>query len=127
MPTLKQLTCNIEHGSTQDIYREYGTTYGDGLVETFVCVPTQREPFAIHLTSNGYIAPGLAMFVYMDGVYQCNRNRSNLKFPEPGLDPSYTNVNFRVRQKEQKRNDGYFTGREWRFEGLAISQYCHDR
>lgn len=123
MPNLKQLTCEIEHGLTKKVYPEYGTTYGDGLVETFVCVPPQPEPLAIHLSSKGYIAPGLAMFVYMDGVYQCNRNRFNLSFPDGKTDSKYTDVDFRVRQKEEKTKDGSYVGREWRFDNFRICKF----
>ena len=48
------------------------------------------SPFSVHLTSHGYTAPGLAMFVYVDGVYQVNRNRHNSKIPDEGTKRSHT-------------------------------------
>ncbi|EFE44153.1 hypothetical protein TRV_01046 [Trichophyton verrucosum HKI 0517] len=78
MPTLKQLTCHIEWANCSIPFKEYGVTYRDGSVECLVPVQPASTPFSIRLTSSGYIAPGLAMFVYMDGVYQCNRNRDDL-------------------------------------------------
>ncbi|KAL9100896.1 MAG: hypothetical protein Q9163_003788 [Psora crenata] len=95
---------------------EYQTMYADGYVETYVAVPVLPTPFCIHLESNGYIAPGLAMFVYIDGVYQCNRNRHNLKGPGEVNSRMQTEVNFKVRQQEEWMSDGTFEGKQWRFE-----------
>lgn len=124
MPTLKQLTCSVDLSPTNVSLREHDTTYGDGFVETYVAIPSEPSGFNIHFTSSGYIAPGLAMFVYMDGVYQCNRNRRNLIVPD-GLSPgAHTEVDFRVRQKEEKAGaPGKFIGREWRFEKLNIGRF----
>ena len=126
MPTLKQLTCKIEWTGCATALREYGTAYKDGFVQTYVTVPTisGSSPFAIHLTSKGYIAPGLAMFVYMDGVYQCNRNQQGLKMPgEVGTKPGVrTEIDFLVRQKESKISNGMYLGKEWRFEKIKIGE-----
>ncbi|KAK2741061.1 hypothetical protein FQN57_005801 [Myotisia sp. PD_48] len=106
MPTLKQLSCHIEWANPSVPFKEYGITYGDGLVECFISIPAVSIPFSIHLQANGYIAPGLAMFVYMDGVYQCNRNRDNILLPsrskkqKPATKSS--NISFRVRQREER-------------------------
>lgn len=64
MPTLKQLTCNVEWAGSRLSLQEYNTIYADGYVETFIAVPSTPTPFSVHLKSQGYIAPGLAMFVY---------------------------------------------------------------
>ena len=56
----------------------------------------------------------------MDGVYQVNRNRRNLKIPGEGTKRSHTEVDFRVRQKEELLWDGSFEGKEWRFERVNI-------
>ena len=64
MPTLKQLTCNVEWTGSSLPLQEYHTIYADGYVETFIAVPATPTTFSIHLRSHGYIAPGLAMFVY---------------------------------------------------------------
>ena len=124
MPTLKQLTCHVEwsaSGSSVPL-QEYGTVYSDGLVETHIAVPPVSTPFSIHLKSDGYIAPGLSMFVYIDGEYQCNRGRNNLKIPTGTTQKHHVNVDFVVRQKEEAIPGGGFIGRQWRFgefsEGL---------
>ena len=120
MPTLKHITCNVEWASTNSPLQEHQTTYTDGYVETHIAVPPLPTAFCIHLQSSGYIAPGLAMFVYIDGVYQCNRNRHNLKTPDKATSRSQTEISFRVRQKEERRSDGTFEGKQWRFEKVNI-------
>ena len=139
MPSLKQLTCYLKWNDTGVCLNEYHTAYADGYVETYVAVPEIPTSFSIHLTSNGYIAPGLAMFIYMDGVgfhrnvgfmacqavnslqeYQCNRNRGNLMIPDGILSRKHTEIDFHVRQKETFLSDGSFWGKQWRFEKLNI-------
>lgn len=120
MPSLKQLTCSIELGSTHTKVIEYGKDYGDGHVTSYIAVPSEEVNFSIHLTSQGYIAPGLAMFVYMDGQYQCNRNRRGLQVPAKGVRDEQVEVDLRVRQKESKQADGSFLGRDWTFHGLNL-------
>ena len=123
MPTLKQLTCSIEWAGSEVALKEYNTAYADGFVQTYVVIPPVSTNFSVHLKSNGYIASGLAMFVYMDGKYQCNRNRRNLKVPDGTMSRRHTEVDFRVRQKEEKLEDGSYLGKEWRFEELNIGEY----
>ncbi len=118
MPTLKQLTCNVEWSGSNLPLHEYQTIYADGFVETYVAVPPVSTPFSIHLRSHGYIAPGLAMFVYMDGEYQCNRNRSNLKIPSEARTRKQTEIDFHVRQKEELMPDGSFRGKQWKFVSM---------
>ncbi|KAG9869135.1 hypothetical protein KCU86_g2762, partial [Aureobasidium melanogenum] len=120
MPSLKQLTCSIELGSTHTKIPEYGKAYGDGHVTSYIAVPSEEVNFSVHLTSQGYIAPGLAMFVYMDGQYQCNRNRRGLRVPGKGVKSDQVEVDLRVRQKETKQADGSFLGRDWTFHGLNL-------
>lgn len=126
MPTLKQLTCNIEWANAPVPFKEFGTTYGDGVVESYIAIPDSPTPFAIRLQSHGYIAPGLAMFVFVDGVYQCNRNRDNLNHSlDPGANVTeMSEVVFRVRQKEEQLPDGTWIGKPWRFEPLRIGKFC---
>ena len=114
----------IELSESQQALQEFGTTYGDGFVETFIPVPSKPQTFSIHLTSNKFIAPGVAIFVYVDGVYQCNRNRQDLKLRKP-LD-SRSLVDFRVRQKEERQDDGSMVAREWAFDKLNIGKCCED-
>ncbi|MCJ1479655.1 hypothetical protein MMC13_008341, partial [Lambiella insularis] len=63
MPSLKQLTCCIKWSGSGVALTEYDTRYGDGWVETSLAIPEISTPFRIQLTSTGYIAPGIAMFV----------------------------------------------------------------
>lgn len=120
MPSLKDLNCAIELSDGQNTLQEFGTIYGDGCVETFVSVPSKPQSFSIHLTSNSFIAPGVAIFVYVDGVYQCNRNRQDLKLRKPS--DSRSLVDFKVRQKEEKQKDGSMIAREWAFDKLNIGE-----
>jgi hypothetical protein len=122
MPSLKDLNCSIELSDNQQALQEFGTIYGDGFVETFVPVPNKPQPFSVHLTSNKFIAPGVAIFVYVDGIYQCNRNRQDLKLRKPS--DSRSLVDFRVRQKEERQTDGSMIAREWAFDKLNIGE-CH--
>lgn len=118
MPTLKQINCSIELGPGNTKLKEYGARYSDGHVETFVAVPDTDIPFNIHLRTEGYIAPGIALFVFMDGEYQCNRNRHGLKLPGDGVQPQEYETEFRVRQREEKTNFGTLVAREWSFAKL---------
>jgi hypothetical protein len=120
MPVLKDLKCSIELSESQRTLQEFGTTYGDGFVETFVPVPSKPQSFSIHLTSDKFIAPGISMYVFVDGVYQCNRNRQDLKLRK-GSD-SRSIVDFKVRQKEEKQKDGSMIAREWKFEKLNTGE-----
>lgn len=117
MPTLKQLTCNVECSASGSSFplQEYETVYSDGLVETYLAIPPVSTPFSIRLRSDGYIAPGLSMFVYIDGEYQCNRGRNNLRIPNGTTRQHHTNINFHVRQKEEAIPDGHFLGKQWIF------------
>ncbi|CAG5174455.1 uncharacterized protein ALTATR162_LOCUS7785 [Alternaria atra] len=119
MPSLKDLDCSIELSESQQALREFGTIYGDGFVETFIPVPSKPQSFSIHLTSNKFIAPGIAIFVYVDGVYQCNRNRQDLKLRKPS--DSRSLIDFRVRQKEERQRNGSMIAREWAFDKLNIA------
>jgi len=122
MPKLKQLNCSIEFGHTNVKLKEYGTSYSDGHVETFIAVPDEEVEFSIHLTSEGYVAPGIAFFVYIDGRYQCNRNRRGLVVPEKKTPPVHYEVDLRVRQKESKQPEGSFIGRGWTFHELNTGE-----
>jgi hypothetical protein len=124
MPSLKDLDCSIELSESQQALREFGTIYSDGFVETFVPVASKPRSFSIHLTSNKFIAPGIAIFVYVDGVYQCNRNRQDLKLRKPS--DSRSLIDFRVRQKEERQRDGSMIAREWAFDKLNLGRYCED-
>jgi hypothetical protein len=125
MPTLKQITCSLELGTNGPSLKEYGARYSDGLVETFVAVPDTKIPFSIRLKSKGYIAPGLAAFIFVDGQYHSNRNRIGLKMPGEGVGPRESEIDFTLRQKEEKTASGRFVGREWSFAELNIGEFYY--
>ncbi|KAH6638052.1 hypothetical protein C7974DRAFT_451264 [Boeremia exigua] len=116
MPLLKDLNCSIELSGEPEPLQELGTVYGDACVETFIPVPKKQQAFTVHLSSNNFIAPGIAMYVFIDGIYQCNRNRQDMKLRTPPDRRSL--VDFRVRQKEEMQKDGSMIAREWTFEKL---------
>ena len=120
MPKLKQITCSIELGQSNTTLKEYGARYSDGCVESFIAVPETQVPFCVRVKSNGYIAPGLAVFVFMDGQYQCNRNKLKLNLPTDNMPPNQYEVDFCLRQKEEKTASGTFVGRDWSFAQLDI-------
>lgn len=122
MPTLKKLICSVEWSDSGISLQEHNTSYVDGVVKTHIAVPSKPSPFSIRLRSDGYISSGLAMFVYVDGVYQCNRNRQNLKIPDGTSTRKQTEVNLHVRQKEEMMRDGTFRARQWRFQNLNGQQ-----
>jgi hypothetical protein len=75
MPTLNHITCTVHLATALDgPAPEYATTYGDGTVSTHIAIPQHRSWFEIHLDSDGYVAPGLAAFVYVDGTYAGNKD-----------------------------------------------------
>ncbi|CAK3997896.1 Hypothetical predicted protein [Lecanosticta acicola] len=121
MPTLKQITASLELGSSGARLKEYGHRYTDGGVEAFVVVPETDMPFHVHITSSGYIAPGLAAYVYMDGEYQSNRNRQRLQIPAPAMRAEEYEIDFNMRQKEEKSADGLFVARDWTFAKLKTA------
>lgn len=122
MPTLKQVTCSIDLGSSNIKLKEYGHRYRDGTVETFIAVPDSPMPFSVHVTSEGYIAPGLSAFVYIDGIYHTNRNRLDLQMPNPGVPKEAYEIDFRLRQKEEKTDGKTFVTRDWVFTALDTSE-----
>lgn len=125
MPTLKQITCAIELGPGNTRLKEYGHTVADGAVETYIVAPEDSFdiPFHVRITSDGYIAPGLSAYVFMDGEYQCNRNRLRLRLPEDGMSSDEYEIDFKLRQKEEKTSDGTFIARDWFFTPLNTGRF----
>ncbi|KAJ4342778.1 hypothetical protein N0V95_006872 [Ascochyta clinopodiicola] len=117
MPSLKDLSCSIELSGDQQPLQEFGTVYGDALVETFISIPKKQQAFTIHLSSQNFIAQGIAMYVFIDGIYQCNRNKQNLKPRQPPDRRSL--VDFRARQKEERQEDGSMIAQEWTLDQLG--------
>lgn len=118
MPTLRELTCSVELFGDQTALREFGTTYNDSLVETFVSVPSKPQSFSIHVISDTISAPGIAIFVFIDGVYQCNRNKPCVRRRRDILSEGKHCVDLRVRQKEETLSNGEMVARMWAFEKL---------
>lgn len=58
------------------------------------------------------------MFVYIDGLYQCNRSKH---MPSPDS-PGGGRIEMKLRQKEEKvaGGEGNFVGREWRWVDLGV-------
>lgn len=130
MPTLKQLECHIEQHRTPNIrFIEYATRYTDGAVDTFIAVPNQATEFCLKLRTKGYIADGLGVYVFIDGEYQCNRNKIGLHPPEKhALRPGYYDQEFTFRQKEaydrgSDAGSGHLIGRAWRFTRLQVGEH----
>lgn len=123
MPQLKQLSCCIQWADTSVPFQEHGTIYGDGVVESFILVPSKPAGFTIRLTSHGFIYEGLAMIVFIDGNYQCNRCRVNLKAPKKDRLTRRSEIDFLLRQKEKPYGDGIYMGRQWRFDNHNIGMY----
>jgi hypothetical protein len=119
MPDHGLLSCAIELGDSNLRLREYGTTYHDRTVETYVAIPSQPTPFGIRLNAYGYISPGLSIWVFIDGVYQTNRNKRGIVAPSLH-DPRAADVEFRVGQKEDLLRDGRVIARGWWFEKVNI-------
>ncbi|KAH9844655.1 hypothetical protein Tdes44962_MAKER07191 [Teratosphaeria destructans] len=114
MPTLQQITCSIELSQSRTKLKEYGARYHNAAVEVFVAVPDEKVPFCVHISTEGYIAPGLAFFVFIDG-------ERRLKIPGPGVDKKYYEIDTVLRQKEEKIKGGGFIGRDWVFNELKIA------
>ena len=125
MPSLNRLECTLEAAPAGIAFTEYLTTYHNSVVETYIAVPppSSSNSFNIRLKSSGYVAPGLAAFVFIDGVYQCNRNRTHLQLPGEGISRSQIEVDFRLRQKEEISADGTgMIGKAWSFEKLNVGE-----
>lgn len=125
MPRLKQITCQIELYPSNSVLREHGTLFGDGVVETFVAVPDQPTEFHVHVVSHGYIAPGLAVYLYKDGEKQCNRHRVGLAAPQEPADKDRAEIDLLLRQKEIVRPDGTILARRLFFEKLNIGMFMY--
>lgn len=124
MPSLRNLICQVEWDSPDNVpLPEYKVAYDDGYVESYLAIPRSPTHFAIHLTSHGYIAPGLAMYVFINGNYQCNRNRHQLLIPAEGVSRKDCEIDFRLRQKEYRGPDGTWEGQQWKFERLTQGNF----
>ncbi len=122
MPSLKDLVCHVQWADTGSSFPEYATAYGDGLVETYIAIPSHPQVFNIRLKSRMFVSEGLAMVVFIDGQYQCNRNRVNLQPGSKDVPENRSTIDFLVRQKEKPLGDGTYMGREWRFDDYNLGE-----
>lgn len=118
MPECKQIRAHIEVGPSNTRIQEYHCRNSDGHVECFIAVPDTDMPFSINLWTEGYIAPGLGFWVFMDGEFQSNRNMVDMQLPVDGVPPDRYEAKLRMRQKEEKTSAGSFVAREWTFAQL---------
>jgi hypothetical protein len=116
MPILNGIDCSIEFYDPSCRLAEYKRRYADGAVKVFVAVPSIDAPFRVHITTTRYVAEGLAAFVYIDGRYQCNRNRM-------ASSSGSGKIELILRQKEESTTRGHFVGRDWRFTNLGKGEY----
>ncbi|KAF2226551.1 hypothetical protein BDZ85DRAFT_293489 [Elsinoe ampelina] len=102
MPQLNGMRCHLELTPSNDILPESSITYGDQRVECFVRVPDNDAPFSIHLTTTSFVASGLAAFVFLDGQYQANRNKTGFSPPAQVTNGGEAQqIDMRFRQKEE--------------------------
>jgi hypothetical protein len=111
------IDCSIEINGPSTKLAEYNRRYADHAVKMYVAVPSTDAPFRVHIITNGDVAPGIAAFVYIDGRYQCNRNRMASSSGDGKIE-------LILRQKEEKTTHGCFVGRDWRFTNLGKGEFC---
>ena len=121
MPTLNHVTSTVRLANALDEpVPEYATAYSDRAVSAYIAIPQHRSWFEIHLDSDGYVAPGLAAFVYVDGTYAGNKNAV-------GFAPRRANCLRLVFDgfEELAEDGGSVTKRNWWFEEFNIGE-CSD-
>lgn len=78
MPELNHLACTVRLGATRAPFTEYNLQYSNKHASCYICVADYETNISVSLKSSGYIGPGLAAFVFIDGQYQANRNKTGL-------------------------------------------------
>jgi hypothetical protein len=123
MPTLNHITCTVQLANAlDDSVPEYATAYGNGIVSAYIAVPQHRTWFEIHLESDGYVAPGLAAFVYVDGTYVGNKNTVSLsQTEEHQLQLVFDGF------EELSDDGGNVTRRGWWFEEFIVGEFLDQR
>lgn len=118
MPELNGMQCRVEIGPHSEPLLEQCAVYSDRSVGCLVCIPCHDIAFNIHLSADLSIAPGLAIFVFIDGHYQANRNITGLAGAED-LDHTTSQIHMRLRQKEEvAAHNASLVGREWCFSRI---------
>jgi hypothetical protein len=112
MPSIKGIQCSIELEGSNLCLREYETLWVEDAVECYVAIPNAPTNFTLHLSA----------FVYIDGVFQCNRYKRGLlpRARDGSLEKS--KVDLRFKQKEEPLQGGRMLAHPWRFERLNIGK-----
>ncbi|KAG8626804.1 hypothetical protein KVT40_005749 [Elsinoe batatas] len=123
MPQLNGIKCHLELTPSNDTLPESSVTYGDQRVACIVRVPDNDAPFSIHLTTTTFVASGLAAFVFLDGQYQANRNKTRISVPvQTTQGGEMEHIDMRFRQKEEPiPHEKRMIGREWRFNKIKLA------
>lgn len=125
MPVLNQLECYIKLADSGLRLIEYDTWWGANAVECYVAIPNQPSPFKIQLDCKGYVSPALAAYVYMDGVYQCNRFNKGPLPPEDARTLDDTKMGITLTGKEYYLQGSRQIQQPWRFEKLNVGVLSH--
>jgi len=125
MPSLGTLECHVELAETGLQLNEYDTFWASNAVECYIIIPNQPSPFQIRLSATGYFSPSLSAFVYIDGVFQCNRFKRGLLPPTNGSNLEESRVDFKFKSKDYTLQGGRMISHPWRFEKLNIGVLKH--
>ena len=117
MPSLGQLECHLELEPGGIPFSEYQIEYSNSAVECYVAVPGHSTTFSITLNVEGYISPGLSIYVFMDGAFQVSQNKST------GGRDSEKPTQFHFSQREQEIARERVIRRDWRFEKFTVGRY----
>lgn len=126
MPKLNGFESYIKLAGSGLRLKEYDTFWASNVVECFVAIPNQRAAFAIYLSCNAYFSPGIAAYIFIDGVYQCNRMRRLLPpvtKPDGTVENSQVDLTFKA--KEHYLDGQRQISHPWSFEKLNIGVLTH--
>jgi hypothetical protein len=131
MPILNDLECHIKPFESSIPFKELDTRFRGRSATTLVQALGTITRFCITIKSTKYISSGLGVFIYIDGVYQCNRLKLELKIPCAGeaFDVDKSGINFVLSQAESHLYDeslpnggAAFRVRPWQFGPLHSSK-----
>jgi hypothetical protein len=114
MPALGHLECHLELEPGGIQFDEYRIQYSNSAVKSYVVVPGHSSTFSIVLNVEGYIAPGLSVYVFMDGVFQVSKNKAT------GGRNAKKGIQLRFSQREQHITNERVIARDWRFEKFNV-------
>jgi len=125
MPALGSLECYVELAESGFRLNEYDTFWASNAVECYIAIPNQPSPFQIRLSATGYFSPSLAAYVFIDGVFQCNRFKRGLLPPTNGSKLEDSRVDFNFKSKDYTLQGGRMISHPWRFEKLNVGVLKH--